>query len=122
MKFTLDITLPVVLNGASADAAAGHRLAEAGFAARGVAAIYGVNDFVTATRQPGFDWDPIVAAVLAAADATCSDRCPADPSRRTSTAVTYAQRHSNGRPEGRPSVRRGLSPETASPQPPSRDG
>jgi hypothetical protein len=68
MKFTLDITLPVVLNVASADAAAGHRFAEAGFAARGVAAIYGVNDFVTATRQPGFDWDPIVAAVLAAAE------------------------------------------------------
>jgi Scaffold protein Nfu/NifU N terminal len=68
MKFTLDITLPVVLNVASADAAAGHRFAEAGFAAGGVAAIYGVNDFVTATRQPGFDWDPIVAALLAAAE------------------------------------------------------
>jgi hypothetical protein len=40
MKFTPDITLPVVLNVASADAAAGHRFAEAGFAARGVAAIY----------------------------------------------------------------------------------
>ena len=53
---------------ASADDAAGHRFAEAVFAAGGVAAIYGVNDFVTVTRQPGFDWDPIVAAVVAAAE------------------------------------------------------
>jgi hypothetical protein len=68
IKFTLDITLPEVLNVASADAAAGHRFAEAVFAAGGVAAIYGVNDFVTVTRQPGFDWDPIVAAVVAAAE------------------------------------------------------
>jgi hypothetical protein len=62
MKFTLDITLPAMLNVASADAAAGHRFAQAVFAAGGVAAIYGVNDFITVTRQPGFEWDPIVAA------------------------------------------------------------
>jgi hypothetical protein len=62
MKFTSDITLPAVLNLASAAAAAGHRFAEAVFAAGGVAAIYGVNDFLTVTGQPGFDWDPIVAA------------------------------------------------------------
>jgi Scaffold protein Nfu/NifU N terminal len=68
MKLTLDITPPAVLNVASADAATGHRFAEAVFAAGGVAAIYGVNDFVTVTRQPGFDWDPIVAAVVAAAE------------------------------------------------------
>jgi hypothetical protein len=59
MKFTLDITLPAVLNLASADAAAGHRFAEAVFAAGGAAAIYG---FLTVTGEPGFDWDPIVAA------------------------------------------------------------
>jgi hypothetical protein len=37
------------------------------FAAGGVAAIYGVNDFITVTRQPGFEWEPVVAAVVAAA-------------------------------------------------------
>ena len=68
MKFTLDTTLPEVLNVTSADAAAGHRFAEAVFAARGVAAIYGVNDFITVTRQAGFEWDPIVATVVAAAE------------------------------------------------------
>ena len=52
----------------AADAAPGHRFAEAVFAAGGVAAIYGVNDFITVTGQPGFEWDPIVAAVVAAAE------------------------------------------------------
>jgi hypothetical protein len=67
MKFTLNTTLPARLNVTSADAAVGHRFAETVFAAGGVAAIYGVNDFITVTRQPGFEWDPIVAAVVAAA-------------------------------------------------------
>ena len=67
MKFTLDTTLPVMLNVTSADAAIGDRFAEAVFAAGGVAAIFGVDDFITVTRQPGFEWDPIVAAVVAAA-------------------------------------------------------
>ena len=67
MKFTLDTTLPVMLNVTSADAAAGDRFAEAVFAAGGVAAIFGVDDFITVTRQPGFEWGPIVAAVVAAA-------------------------------------------------------
>lgn len=67
MKFTLDITLPAMLNVTSANAAAGMPFAEAVFAAGGVSSIFGVNDFVTVTRQPGFEWDPIVAAVVAAA-------------------------------------------------------
>ena len=67
MKFTLDTTLPAMFNVTSADAALGHRFAEAVFAAGGVAAIFGVDDFITVTRQPGFEWDPIVAAVVAAA-------------------------------------------------------
>jgi Scaffold protein Nfu/NifU N terminal len=68
MKFTLDITLPATLNVTSPEAAAGHRFAQAVFSAGGVAAIYGVNDFITVTRHPGFEWDPIVAAVVAAAE------------------------------------------------------
>jgi hypothetical protein len=67
MKFTLDTTLPATFNITTAEAAAGHRFAQAVFAAGGVAAIYGVNDFITVTRVPGFEWDPIVAAVVAAA-------------------------------------------------------
>ncbi len=67
MKFTLDTTLPVMLNVTSAEAAADHRFAESVFATGGVAAIFGVDDFITVTRQTGFKWDPIISAVIAAA-------------------------------------------------------
>jgi len=67
MKFTLDVKLPGTLNVPDAAAAAGQPFAEAVFAAGGVASIFGVNDFVTVTRQAGAAWDPIVAAVVAAA-------------------------------------------------------
>ena len=69
MKFTLDTTLPAMLNVKSDDAAVGMPFVEAVFAAGGVAAVFGVNDFVTVTRLPGAEWDPIVAAVVAAAAA-----------------------------------------------------
>jgi Scaffold protein Nfu/NifU N terminal len=69
IKFTLDTTVPETFNITSPDAAVGMPFAEAVFAAGGVAAIFGVNDFVTVRRQPGFEWDPIVAAVIAAAAA-----------------------------------------------------
>ena len=67
MKFTLDVKLPATLNVADATAAVGQPFAEAVFAAGGVASIFGVNDFVTVTRQAGAAWEPIVAAVIAAA-------------------------------------------------------
>jgi hypothetical protein len=66
-KFTLDTTLAGTFNVTSADAAGGNQFAEDVFAAGGVASVFGVNDFVTVTRQPGADWGPIVAAVQAAA-------------------------------------------------------
>jgi hypothetical protein len=69
MKFTLDTKLAETLDVTSADAASGNPFAEDVFAAGGVASIFGVNDFVTVTRQPDHEWDPIVAAVQAAADA-----------------------------------------------------
>jgi hypothetical protein len=69
MKFTLDTTLPEMFNVTSPDAATGIPFAEAVFAAGGVAAIFGVNDFVTVRRQPGAEWAPIVTAVVAAAAA-----------------------------------------------------
>lgn len=67
LRFQLDVTLPALVSFASADEAAGHPFAAAVFAAGGVANVFGTNDFVTVTRQPGTEWDVIVAAVQAAA-------------------------------------------------------
>ena len=69
VRFQLDTTLAGTLTFNSADEAAGDPFAEAVFAAPGVAAIFGVNDFVTVTRSGGADWDPIVEAVQQAAAA-----------------------------------------------------
>jgi hypothetical protein len=69
MKFTLDAPLPESFNITSADAAAGNAFAEDVFATGDVVAVFGVNDFVTITRRQGVDWEPIVAAVKAAAEA-----------------------------------------------------
>ena len=67
LRFGLDTTLEGTMNVAGPDAAGGNAFAEAVFAAPGVASIFGVNDFVTVTRKPGADWDPIIAAVQKAA-------------------------------------------------------
>ena len=67
MKYTLDVTLPGSFNVTSAEAASDSPLAAAVFAAGGVVSVFGVNDFVTVTRQPGADWGPITEAVRAAA-------------------------------------------------------
>jgi len=69
VRFQLDVTLPSTLTVNSAAEATGNPFAEAVFAAPGVAAIFGVNDFVTVTRSAGADWDPIVEAVQQAAAA-----------------------------------------------------
>lgn len=69
MKFTLDTRLPASINFANAAAAAAHLFAAEVFEVEGVAAIFGVNDFVTITRVPGADWDPITTAVVQAAAA-----------------------------------------------------
>jgi hypothetical protein len=68
MKFVLDRTLDGMMNVTSA-ADADTPFAAAVFQAPGVASLFGVNDFVTVTRVPGHDWDAIVAAVQAAAEA-----------------------------------------------------
>jgi len=67
MKYSLDVTLDGSFNMVGAEAAEGQPFATAVFAAGGVAAVFGVNDFVTVTRQPGADWGPITEAVQAAA-------------------------------------------------------
>lgn len=66
MKFTLDVKVDGTINVRSAADAPAGSLAERIFAAGGVASVFAVNDFVTVTREPGADWDPIVAAVQAA--------------------------------------------------------
>jgi hypothetical protein len=69
MKFTLDTELTAMFNAADAEQAVAIPFAAEVFAAGGVASVFGVNDFVTVTRQSGADWEPIVAAVRAAAAA-----------------------------------------------------
>jgi hypothetical protein len=69
MRFQLDVTLPETINFKTAGEASDHPFARAVFEADGVAAVFGVNDFVTVTRVPDADWDAIVAAVQAAAAA-----------------------------------------------------
>jgi len=68
-KFTLDTKLAEMFNAANAEQAVAIPFAADVFAAGGVASVFGVNDFVTVTRQPGADWTPIIAAVQAAAAA-----------------------------------------------------
>lgn len=69
MKYTLDTTLPDTINASSPADAAGNPFLEAVLGTDGVASVFGINDFVTVTRQPGADWDAITAAVQAAAGA-----------------------------------------------------
>ena len=66
MKFTLDVTLATRIDttrGEGADSP----FAQAVLAFDGVASVFGVNDFVTITREPDAAWDAIVCAVEAAA-------------------------------------------------------
>jgi len=78
MKFVLDLTLPARIlanRGDEADDA----FTQALLAIDGVAAIFGINDFVTITRDAGADWDPIICAVEEAAT-NLLPSCPAGPS------------------------------------------
>jgi hypothetical protein len=70
LKFTLDITLPAMFNAANASDAAGSPFVAAVFAADGVASVFGVNDFVTVTRQA--PTGAIIAAVRRQRRHTCS--------------------------------------------------
>ncbi len=67
LRFQLDTTLASTLSIANPADAESDPFAREVFAAPGVASIFGVNDFVTVTRAPGAEWDPIVAAVQHAA-------------------------------------------------------
>jgi hypothetical protein len=66
MKFTLDVTLAERIDttrGEGVDTP----FVRAMSGVDGVASVFGINDFVTVTREPGADWDPIVCAVEDAA-------------------------------------------------------
>ena len=67
LRFQLDVTLPGTLSFGNAEAAEAHPFAKEVFGAAGVASVFGVNDFVTVTRTAGAEWEPIIAAVQAAA-------------------------------------------------------
>jgi hypothetical protein len=69
MKYTLDGPLVAPMNVASAEAAAAddNAFAVAVFQTEGVASVFATANFVTITRTPGADWEPITAAVQAAA-------------------------------------------------------
>jgi hypothetical protein len=66
MKFTLDVTLADRID-TTRDEGADTPFARAVLAVDGVASVFGVNDFVTVTREVDADWDPIVCAVEEAA-------------------------------------------------------
>ena len=67
LRFQLDVTLPGTISANSAAEAEGDPFLAAVFAVPGVAAVFGVNDFVTVTRVPDAEWEPIVEAVQAEA-------------------------------------------------------
>jgi hypothetical protein len=66
LKFTLDVKLPAMVNLSSADEAT-TAFERTIMAVPGVANLFGVNDFVTVTRVPGTEWEPIIDAVHQAA-------------------------------------------------------
>ena len=62
MKFTLDVTLAERIDTTRGEGTDSEFAREV-LAADGVASVFGVNDFVTVTREPGADWDAIVCVV-----------------------------------------------------------
>ncbi|CAN5588682.1 hypothetical protein BH23ACT3_BH23ACT3_01470 [soil metagenome] len=67
MKFSLDVTLPGMIDAKSPGDAPDSAFVADVLAVEGVAAVFGVNDFVTVTRMSGADWEPIIEAVRSAA-------------------------------------------------------
>jgi hypothetical protein len=64
-KFVLDTTLPEMFN-VTSPAEASTPLTAAVMALPGVLSVFGVNDFVTVTKEPGASWEDLTPAVLAA--------------------------------------------------------
>lgn len=68
-KYTLDVSFPamVTLDSVEAAEAEGNAFAAAVLGAEGVASVFATANFVTVTRRSGAEWEPITAAVRAAA-------------------------------------------------------
>lgn len=64
MKFTLDMTLPEMINAPSPAAATGQPLAESLFGIDGVVGVFATADFVTVSKRPDAQWDAIVPATV----------------------------------------------------------
>jgi hypothetical protein len=67
MRYGLDVTFDEMVTYSSAEDAASNPFAAAVFAAPGVASLFATASFCTVTRSPGAPWEPITAAVQAAA-------------------------------------------------------
>jgi len=69
LKFTLDRTVPHMINVRKGEEGSDTEdpFTLAVLATEGVIAVFATNDFVTVSRAEGADWDPIIAAVQAAA-------------------------------------------------------
>lgn len=66
-KYTLDVTFDEMVTFSNPGDAAGNPFAAAVFEAPGVASLFATANFVTVTRTSEADWEPITAAVQAAA-------------------------------------------------------
>ena len=102
MKFTLDVTLPERIDttrGEGTDSA----FAQAVLAFDGVASVFGINDFVTITREPDADWDVIVCAVedAAAEHLEAGAGAPADRRGRRSPQAPAQRGRAAEAPPGR---------------------
>lgn len=67
LRFSLDVTLPATITASSPDHAADNPFVAALLEIEGVASVFGTGSFVTVTRRPGADWEPIIPAVQEAA-------------------------------------------------------
>jgi hypothetical protein len=81
LKFVLGVTLPERLLANRGDDV-DDPFARALLAIDGVASVFGINDFVTVTRERGADWDSVIGAVEDAA-VRYLPSCPGGPSAET---------------------------------------
>jgi hypothetical protein len=87
MKFTLDVALPARILADRGDDV-DDPLTRALLAIDGVASVFGVNDFVTITRQDDAEWEPIIAATQQA----LTDHLQVNDAAPDPGAVARAQR------------------------------
>ncbi|HEY3723147.1 MAG TPA: NifU N-terminal domain-containing protein [Acidimicrobiia bacterium] len=115
MKFTLDVTLEERIDTTRGEGADSEFAREV-LAADGVASVFGVNDFVTVTREPDADWDAIVCVVEDAAAAHLGAGA-GGPATDEVTQARKLLRNAVAPPKPRP-VEIGRRPEAASPDEP----